>query len=108
MNQGEVIKDLRIKMGLTQKELAEKLGVEQSTIGMLESNRRKASTELVEKLADFFGVTTDEILGRNVKSNDISPDVRLLLRNAQDGNLTRDQLKVINNIINQFKDANNK
>lgn len=48
---------------MTQKELADKLGVEQSQISKWESNPLSMSSKNLVKVAIFFGVTTDELLG---------------------------------------------
>jgi len=60
---GDKIKNLRTKQRLTQQQLAKKIGVAQSTIGMVESNKREAGKDLLIKLAKYFGVTVDYLLG---------------------------------------------
>lgn len=64
MTLGERIAYLRDRRGLSQAALAKKLNVGASTLGMWETNRRKPSPEIIVQLADFFGVTTDYLLGR--------------------------------------------
>lgn len=58
------LKELRENLGLSQRALAVKLGVSQSTIGMWESNQREPNFKTIEQLANFFDVTTDYLLGR--------------------------------------------
>lgn len=60
---GERLKELRIKFGLKQYELAEILDVSQSTIGMYENDQRTPPSESIVKLAEYFNVTTDYLLG---------------------------------------------
>ena len=48
------LKQMRQSAGLTQSELAEKLGVSTSTVSMYEVGSRKPSFEILEQLADFF------------------------------------------------------
>lgn len=48
------LKMLRLKAGLTQGELAQKLGVSQSRIGMYESGQRQPNFEMLDKLAELF------------------------------------------------------
>lgn len=43
----------------------EKFNVSASTIGMYEQSRRDTDTDFVSTLADFFGVTTDYLLGKS-------------------------------------------
>lgn len=61
---GEKIRELRQNVGLLQSELAQKIGVSTSTIGMYEQNRRDPDTDTLKRLADFFSVSTDYLLGR--------------------------------------------
>lgn len=56
---GNKIKELREKKGLTQKELAEEIGVAQSTIAMIESGKNKGSIETLAKIANYFNVSID-------------------------------------------------
>ncbi len=60
---GEKIKKLRISAGLTQSQLAKKLGVSTSTVGMYEQGRRKPDGTMLIKLCDVFSVTADSLLG---------------------------------------------
>lgn len=62
-----IFKRLRISAGLTQVEMASKLGISRSTIGMYETGAREPDFETLEKIADFFNVDTDYLLGRTNK-----------------------------------------
>ncbi|WP_194189630.1 helix-turn-helix domain-containing protein [Clostridium chrysemydis] len=62
---GNRIKELRKKEHLTQIQLAEKLGIAQSTLGMIESNKRPAGRKTLLKLAEYFGVTVDYLLSKD-------------------------------------------
>lgn len=56
---GDRIKDLRKQQGLTQMQLAEKLGCAVSVIGGAESGKRGISKKLASKLANFFETNID-------------------------------------------------
>ena len=58
------VKELRESHNLAQKQLAIDLGVTQPTISDWESGRKIPSAKNTQRLADFFGVTTDYLLGR--------------------------------------------
>lgn len=58
------IKSLRSDRGLTQHALAAALGWERGTIATIETGKDRPGAELVTALADYFGTTTDYILGR--------------------------------------------
>nr|MBO2495053.1 XRE family transcriptional regulator [Clostridia bacterium] len=60
---GRKIKELRLKKGITQEELAKVLGVTTSMVGMYETGARKPSYEVLNKIARYFNVTTDYLLG---------------------------------------------
>ncbi|HFU7058711.1 helix-turn-helix transcriptional regulator [Bacillus cereus group sp. RP37] len=60
------LKSLRKKENLTQKQLAEKIGVSQRMIGYYESEERFPPHDVLTKLADCFSVSADYLLGRDV------------------------------------------
>lgn len=59
----ERIRYLRLKNNLTAKDLSIILGTSESAISLYENGKRKPSIELILKMADYFKVTTDFILG---------------------------------------------
>lgn len=58
------LKELRLKKGLTQTELGEKVGVKQNTFTNWENGKREPSFENLVKLADLFDVSLDWLFGR--------------------------------------------
>lgn len=71
------LKKLRKERGLTQKELADALGIAKSTISMYENNNREPDFETEELIADFFNVDMNTLRGKqtNLKSPTLSDDV---------------------------------
>lgn len=59
----ERLKALRTEKGLTQVELAEKLGVSKGTVGMWETGKRMPSFETVDEMTSIFDKRMDYILG---------------------------------------------
>lgn len=59
---GTRIAELRSKMGMTQLELAEKLGVTDRAVSKWETGASYPDIALLPQLADIFGVTTDYLL----------------------------------------------
>ena len=57
------LRDLRIAHGLTQIELSKDLQISASTIGMYEQGRREPDLSTLIKIAQYFHVTTDYLLG---------------------------------------------
>ena len=62
--------ELRKKRGLSQIEFAKQIGSAQTTISNWENGNRDIDSQTIVKLADFFDVTTDYLLG---KSDDPNP-----------------------------------
>ena len=61
---GNRIKQLREEKGLKQEELAKVLSVAPSTIGMYERDEREPNDSITLKLAEYFEVSTDYLLGK--------------------------------------------
>lgn len=59
----ERLKELRIDKGLSQFELAKDLEVSQRSISSWETGFRQPDFETLGKIAKYFGVTTDYLLG---------------------------------------------
>lgn len=71
---GARLRRLRQERGLSQKELGDALGVRNTTVSQWESEINEPSREMVAKLAQFFGVTTDYLLlGRTDRRNGDKP-----------------------------------
>ena len=58
------LKDLRRKKGLTQADLAVKLGVTQSLVAMWERGAVMPSAAKLPEIADMLGCTIDQLYGR--------------------------------------------
>ena len=63
----ERIKYLRQTRELNQVQLAEKLGTTKQSISNWENDNIVPSVDMLEKIADFFKVSTDYLLGREEK-----------------------------------------
>lgn len=70
-NFANVFKDLRVKSGLTQQEMADRLKISRSSIGMYENGEREPSFELLEAIADYFNVDMNYLLGKKELSENI-------------------------------------
>lgn len=57
------LKELRTEKGLTQSELAQKVGLTQRKISKLETMELTPSPQMLANLARFFGVSADYFLG---------------------------------------------
>lgn len=61
------IKELRTAHGLTQVGFAKKLSVSKQAVSNWENNNIQPSIDMLVKIADFFGVSTDYLLGRTTE-----------------------------------------
>ena len=73
MNFGKKLKLLRTGQKLSQRELAERLGVAKSVISYYESGDRYPSYDVLVKMAHLFHITTDYLLDiEKVRTIDVS------------------------------------
>lgn len=63
MNMGEKLKSLRTEKKLTQKQVADRIGLAISAVSSYESGTRYPSYDVLVKLARIFHVSTDYLLG---------------------------------------------
>lgn len=70
---GDKVKNLRKSLKITQKELAATIGLSQSTVGMIESNKQGASNDTLLKLAKALDTTVDYLLSdeENIKVENV-------------------------------------
>lgn len=57
------LRELRRAKGLTQKDLAEYLGISIAGYSLYELGQREPGINILKKLAEFYHVSTDELLG---------------------------------------------
>jgi len=66
---GKRLKELRESKKLTQKDLADQLGLTDATIGFYEAEKRNPPIDTLNRIADFFDVSVDYLLGRTDSFN---------------------------------------
>ena len=78
---GERIARLRKERGVTQQELAERIGTIQVLISDYERERLRVTAEMVVRIAAALEMTTDELLGiRKAQPNGSKPSRKILRR----------------------------
>lgn len=63
------IAELRKKANITQEKFSSIIGVARSTLAMYETNKSEPDFKILQKIADYFNVSTDYLLGREDKKN---------------------------------------
>ncbi|GGE58368.1 helix-turn-helix domain-containing protein [Priestia taiwanensis] len=82
---GENLRRLRKQEGLTMKELGQKLHLAESTISGYEIGNRTPDYETLGRIADFFEVSIDYLLGRSTDKELINnPELGLWFKDIQD------------------------
>ena len=96
MEFGQKLKELRIHSGLTQKQLAKRMGVSKSVISYYELQERSPSPELLIQLTSIFHVSSDYLLGIEKEASiDIS-------------GLTEDDIHLVRLLIETLRQKNRK
>lgn len=90
----ENIKKLRMAKRINQVEFAKEIGVTKQCVSNWENDNVVPSIEMLCKIADFFGVSTDYLLGRSEK------------RVVEVSNLTEEQISHIASIVNDLGKLN--
>lgn len=61
---GKLLKNERKARNLTQIDLAKAIGISQQAISYYENDINEPSISICEKIADFYNITIDELIGR--------------------------------------------
>ncbi|WP_186446235.1 helix-turn-helix domain-containing protein [Paenibacillus cremeus] len=84
MKCGDRIAHLREKHALTQEDLANKLGISRAALSHYETSRREPDYETIDKIASFFRVSIDYLLGRtNQPDSILDQEVREFVDNLE-------------------------
>ena len=67
MNLGKRFKKYRQKVGLTQKEAAELIGINSYQLGNYETNRSEPSIAILKGMSRTYKVSVDDLIGNNIK-----------------------------------------
>lgn len=78
MDLGKKIRAHRDELGLTQAELADKLGLTYSSVSQWESGRATPRTPILRQLADLFDTTVADLMGEDTSEAAISGTSRMV------------------------------
>lgn len=105
------LKELRERKGLSMREAAKQLGLAPSTYHNYESGEREPNSEMLIKLANFYGCSIDYMIGNDVRyrneADEIAdmikhrPDLRNVFKLLRDA--TQTQVQKVGEIIETLK-----
>jgi transcriptional regulator with XRE-family HTH domain len=97
-------KELRKSLGLTQEELANKMGVDSKMISFYENGKSMPSIDAFIKLAEIFDVSADYLLFEDSPKRPLkqSGDKELLEQMAEFDKLTEEDKNSLKHIIKSF------
>ncbi|MDY2629067.1 MAG: helix-turn-helix transcriptional regulator [Lachnospiraceae bacterium] len=96
MDFGDRLKLLRTQAGLTQKQLAERIGATKSMISYYELQERQPSSVSLRKLSEVFHVSTDYLLGlEKGESIDVS-------------GLNEEDIQLVRHLVSVLREKNRK
>ena len=102
----ERLKKLRKEGKLTQKDIATFLNISQPAYQQFESGKKKMNLETMEKLADYFNVSTDYLLGKtDIPDPDLEVDIDKAIDNsvAYDGTpITDNERMIIKDFLKEY------
>ena len=94
------IKEFRESLGLSQKQLADALGLDRTTVNKWESGNNMPTVATLSKIAAFFDVTTDQLLG-HTDMNAGNNTVRLRECREMSGLSQRDVAKALKFVFDE-------
>lgn len=104
MTLGVRLKEMRDKRGLLQREVADAVGVSTGSISFYEKGIKNPSQDVLTKLANFYGVTTDYLLkGETIDIEESFPEGIQLLRRAKEELSEKDLSRMIK-MVKSFLD----
>lgn len=98
------IKELRTKRGLSQAELGNVLGCISATVSKWELEQRQLDPITINTLCDYFGVSSDYLLGRSEFQNPVISNADAALLRAYHAASLRDQ-HLIDEILQAYAEA---
>ena len=92
---GEKLKSLRIEKNLTQKQVADRIGLAISAVSSYESGTRYPSYDVLVKLARIFHVSTDYLSGiTNTRNIDVT-------------GLRENEIELVSQLVDMLRNKNN-
>lgn len=99
---GDRILGLRKELNLSQKELAENVGITEASLSRYENNLREPRAEIIIRLADALNCSTDYLLGKTDVKDDIPlPNGKLYKDSIEYRNFKEIENRVLKRLIDE-------
>lgn len=95
---GTILKKLRNEKNITQKDLAKYLGVSDRSVGYYETGQRTPPPDIIEKIADYFNVSVDYLLGRTNIRTPYKKTTENKIIKDDENELTPEELEILETI----------
>ena len=107
------LKEIRDKLNIQQKDVCTSLGIPQNTYSQYENGKRQPDNETLVKIASFFNVTTDYLLGCTneitSKPDELENDVIIYNRNGKivKKKMSKEKMDMLASMIDAIPEDNN-
>jgi transcriptional regulator with XRE-family HTH domain len=91
---GKYVAELREERGLSQRQLAEHLGIDKSAVSRIEAGERGLAVDELAAVAERFGKTADEILRKD--------EVAFAFRSEADDDAVSEAVALFNKVYDDF------
>lgn len=102
------LKELRIKKGVSQREVANYLGITNQAYSNYENGKREADYDTQLKLAEYFNVSLDELFKGNAPSAPPSEEALKVALFGGNSDVTDEMWREVKNFAQWVKDKNGK
>lgn len=83
MKINKTIKELRIQKGIKQGDLADRIGISQTSLSLIESGAKQPSQDTLKKVCDIFKIPQPFIYYLSLEESDIPENKRELFKNLE-------------------------
>ena len=99
---GIFLKKIRKKLGLSQQEIADKLGITKQSISKIETGTNDLSKNLIGALVDYYNINPNYLLSGNGEMfQDKEQDINNAIKDKL--NLTEDEFKLLKDALHKDK-----
>lgn len=102
----DTLKALRVKNNLTQKDFADVFNVAQGAVAMWESGKRTPDLEMIKRIAGYFNVTIDELVGNSVDRNGLDDTYFSFAKRAQKDGIAPEDIELAIKTIQELRYRN--